>query len=275
MKRIVLLALLVLTALTTQAQNEGAAVAMNRFERNKSIYLVGGYSLIFGDNTGDYSNGFNIETGFNTRLNRLISIGAGISYQGFKYDASVSNSLDGGSGNNVFFNDTFDEARIVEIEGGDLSLVSIAFNLKLSLIPVSDRTKFSVYGFAKPFITVASRKAVSGVGKYAYYDYDDELWYYNSQADDYWDSTTDGLEALDKETKVTGGIFVGAGFEFLPSGPVSFFSQVSFGYTLPITYVSTASYPATIQDGYLDKDFPLYKDGFPSLNIQLGVSFNF
>ncbi len=277
MKRISALIAIVIMfiAWNVQAQNEGSAVAMSRFERDKGIYLMGGYSLIFGDNIGDYSNGVNLETGYNKRINRLISLGAGISYQGFKYDASVSNSLSGGSGNNVFFNTAGDEARIVEIEGGDLSLISLAFNLKLSLIPVSDRTKFSVYGFAKPFITVVSRKAVSGVGKYAYYDYNDDYWYYDPQYDDYWDSNTSGLEALDKETKMSGGIFVGLGFEILPSGPVSVFSQLSFGYTLPITYVSTASYPATIQDGYLDKDFPMHKGGFPSLNIQVGISYNF
>jgi hypothetical protein len=258
-----------------KAQDEGAAVAQTRFERDKSVYFGGGYSMIFGENIGDYSNGISFEAGFLKRLNKVMSIGPSLSYVSFKYDESVSESYSGGDGNNIFFNDTFDEARVVYMEGGDITMVSLAFNLKFNLIPVGDNTKFTVYGFAKPFIAMSSRTEVSGVGEYWYYDYDYDEWYYDSFYDDEWDSETDGLEDLGADTEITGGIFIGPAIEFMPSAKVSFFAQLSIGYTFPITYVSTISYPPDINEGYLDEKFPLVKEGFPSLSIQAGVSFNF
>ncbi len=273
MKKIFLSSLLLLfMVFKVVAQDEGAAVAQTRFERDKGIYIAGGYSLIFGENTGDYSNGINFEAGFTKRINKVMSIGPSISYLSFKYDESVSDALDGGGeGNNVFFNDTFDEAYVTYIEGGDLTLISLAFNLKLNFIPVGDNTKFTIYGFAKPFIAMSTHSEISGTGEYYYYDYDAEEFFYGGE--EYWDS--DDFDALAKETEITGGIFVGPGIEVLPSGKVSFFAQLSIGYTFPITYVSTISYPPTIDEGYLDEEFPLDTKGFPSLNIQAGVSFNF
>ncbi|MBX2966772.1 MAG: hypothetical protein KF845_11535 [Cyclobacteriaceae bacterium] len=256
------------------AQDEGSAVAKARFERDKSVYLGVGASFVFGDNIGDYGVGANFEIGFMKRLNKLISVGGGFSYLGFDYDPSVSESYNGGKGNNIFFNNSDDLARVVFLEGGDLSLLSLSVNIKLNLIPVSDNTKISVYGFAKPMITSISRSAVSGVGELWYYDYQLGNWFNDPDYDDIWDSNTPGLEGLGGETAITGGILMGPGIELFPSKRFSFFTQVAIGYTFPIQYVSTAAYPPTI-DSYQDEKFPLTKSGFPSLSIQFGMSINF
>lgn len=273
MKRNLLLTLLLyMFGLTAFAQDEGQAVAKARFERPNSILLGGGISTLFGDNVADYSVGINFELGYLKRINKVMSIGGSLSYISFKYDPSVTEDYAGGSGNNIFFNDTGDQARIVYLEGGDLSLSTASFNLKLNFIPVGDNTKFSVFGFAKPFITYSSRTAVSGIGELWYYDFDQENWLYDSEES--WDENSPGLEALAKSNKFTGGIFIGPGIEFMPSNKVSFFAQAAIGYTFPINYVSTAAYPQTFE-GYLDPDFPLKSKGFPSLNLQAGMSFHF
>ncbi len=272
MKNLLLTLILFLFCVSAFAQDEGEAVAKERFERPKSFFFGGGISMLFGDNIGDYSNGLNFEAGYFKRLNKVMSIGGSLSYVMFKYDPSVTEDYSGGGGNNIFFNDDYDLARIVYLEGGDLSLLSASFNIKLNFIPVSDNTKFSVYGFAKPFITYSSRSAVSGTGELWYYDSNDEDWYYDSE--EYWDENTSGLEDLGKSSEISGGIFIGPGIEFMPSNKVSFYVQAAIGYTLPLTYVSTAAYPPTFE-GYLDEQFPLTKNGFPSLNIQAGISFHF
>ena len=84
----------------------------------------------------------------------------------------------------------------------------------------------------------------------------------------------DSFEALASETVVTGGIFIGPGIEFMPAKSVSIFVQAAFGYTFPVSFVSTGSYEPTIES-YVDENFPMVKEGFPSLNVQVGMSFNF
>jgi hypothetical protein len=147
-----------------------------------------------------------------------------------------------------------------------------------------------VYGFAKPFISWANRKEVSGSGqRYIYEAYEDEanevLYPYPPYADEnfwYEDDGSEGLNtwgpssypALEEESKITGGIFVGPGVEFMPAKKVSIYAQAAFGYTFPVSYVSTESYPKTVTS-YVDDEFPIVEKGFPSVNVQLGVSFNF
>ena len=53
-----------------------------------------------------------------------------------------------------------------------------------------------------------------------------------------------------------------------------FISQAAIGYTFPVSYISTESYDNTI-NSYIDDEFPIVKKGFPSLNLQFGVSYNF
>jgi hypothetical protein len=165
-------------------------------------------------------------------------------------------------------------------------------NLKLNFIPVKDDSKVSVYAFAKPFITLASRQEVTGTGillvNYGDVesadDWSNEVdrfqWYAGSN-----DVQQYGIEVSDKlkkDSQITGGIFIGPGVELFPAGKVSGFLQASIGYTFPVSYISTEVYEneenyGNDLDVFLDsiEDYPITKKGFPSVNIQFGVSFNF
>ena len=147
-----------------------------------------------------------------------------------------------------------------------------------------------MYGFAKPFITYVTRSEVTGSDvRYTYEIYEDlgssgsindDILYYNlGNGTFYEDGYTgnwgpDVYDALKSGTEITGGIFIGPGIEVMPTKVVSIFLQAAFVYTFPVTFVSTQSYEPSIES-YLDDNFPMTKKGFPSVNIQLGLSFNF
>lgn len=302
MRRLSFLAgLIFLVTFTLNAQDEGTIVKRERIDRSQNLFFSFGPSFTFGKNIGDYSTGINLEIGYLKRVNRVLSIGPSLSYISFDYDpaktkAETADDLYVGEDDNVAgWNDRYDlppntsweVGRLLQLEGGDISLFSLVLNLKANFVPITDSRKFSVYGFAKPFVAVSKREAVSGTGtlyvyeayeddRYLYYDTDDQTWYEapESVKVDKW-GPSDQFPALEEETKVTGGIFIGPGVEFMPAKKISFYAQAAFGYTFPISYVSTESYPKTIEDAYFNAEFPIVEKGFPSLNLQFGVSYNF
>ena len=298
--------LLAACSFVLQAQDEGTIVKRERIERSSSFFLSGGPSFTLGKNIGDYSSGFSVEVGYQKRLNRVLSIGPSISYLSFQYDPEVTN-INGsaylGTGDPANWGTKYDlpgleydYGYVLSLEGGDLSLISLSLNLKLNFVPIKDNTKVSVYGFAKPFISYAMRGEVNGKDqRYTYAIYEDingsitpttddilyagdEEWYsdliYNdpNNANNKWGPKD--YEALEESNEITGGIFIGPGIEIMPTKGVSFFLQAAFGYTFPVTYISTEAYEPTIQD-YLKPEFPMVKKGFPSVNLQFGLSFNF
>lgn len=287
------------------AQDEGTIVKRERIEKANGIFLGFGPSFTLGKNIGDYSSGFNIEAGFQKRLNRVFSIGPSVSFLNFEYDPEVTNVNRGayvGKGDPNGWKEkygfqslAYNYGYVLTLTGGDLSLISLAVNLKLNFIPIKENSKFSVYGFAKPFVSIASRKDVNGTDtRYTYEIYEDvrgagtndDLLYYNLDDDTWYKDFNYGdengigkwgpeqYEALKSDTEITGGIFIGPGVEVLPNNSLSFFLQAAFGYTFPVTYVGTETYDTTITS-YVDENFPMTKKGFPSVNIQFGVSFNF
>lgn len=282
MKKIICLSLALIGFVTMlSAQDEGDIVKRERIDRDKSIFLGIGPSFTLGKNIGDYSTGLNLELGFTKRLNRVFSIGPSISYLEFAYDPEKTGF------NNIFvggpylddFGDQYYAGAIVNFEGGDLSLTSLAVNLKLNFVPVKDNSVVSVYAFAKPFVTLVTRTAVTGTVD-VYSNYNDpsstDDWFYVTTID-YADNNELGLELSDKVdsgSEVTGGIFIGPGVEIFPAKKFGFFAQASFGYTFPLTFVSTQSYEGQNLDD-VSNDFPMTKKGFPSVNLQFGVSFNF
>jgi hypothetical protein len=275
MKKFALLVLLSTAVLTSHAQDEGDIIKKERLALTKSIFIGGGPSFTLGKNVGDYSTGLNIEGGFTKRLNRVVTLGGSLSYTKFAYDPQKTDLNSGYIG---IVDDGFGyyhyELYTIELEGGDISMVSLAFNFKFNFIPVTDETRVSVYGFAKPFLTSVTRDAVTGVSDY-YTNYGDptieEDWYLEVE-DAYWDGET--YDALKEESTVTGGIILGPGIEFLPANKFSFYIQAGFSYTFPISYVSTESYDPTVE-AYLDEEFPMVKEGFPTINLQFGATFNF
>jgi hypothetical protein len=160
--------------------------------------LNAGPSIPFGENIGDYGTGINFEIGYTKRLNRLLSIGPSISFLRFQYEAEPTdlhngNIYDGfGSIGTTWYGsdyenwlekypgleglgvDGFDFRYVLKLSGGDLSLITLAANVKLNLVPVKDKSPVSVYLFLKPFITSGVREAVYGVGeRYVYQAFED------------------------------------------------------------------------------------------------------
>lgn len=300
MKKIYAFTAFIITFYTATAQDEGVITKKARIGKDMGAYLNFGPSFTLGKNIGDYNQGINVEIGFVKRLNRLLSVGPAISYVGFNYDPEVT-SINGGEAyvgkgdpnlwtQDYLYNGTYDYGYILTLEGGDLSFFSLGVNLKLNFIPIKDKSIISVYAFVKPFISFASRTEVSGSDtRYTYEIYEDkkgtsstadDILYYNLNNDQWYaDGYTsewgaDSYEALKEDTQVTGGIFLGPGIELFPAKRFSGFLQASFGYTLPVSFISTSSYDNSV-DSYTEAEFPMVKKGFPSVNIQVGVSYNF
>ena len=288
---------LMVCSFVANAQDEGAIVKRERIAKDKGIFIAIGPSATLGKNIGDYSVGFNIEAGFLKRLNRVFSIGPSISYVKFNYDAEVTqvgskNAYIGGpyQDQNGF---SFFEGLVFALDGGDISLLSAALNLKLNVIPVKDNSKFSVYGFAKPFISYSNRTEVTGTTTYAT-NYGDPQntndWFIEDEfpwrAGSTYVKNTYGFDVsqdLKEESKVTGGIFIGPGIEFAPAKKLSGFFQIAVGYTFPISYISTEAYNTEGNQNNLDtfvdsgdiEKYPIQSKGFPSISFQLGASYNF
>lgn len=290
------LAFLIFFTHTLFAQDEGTIVRRERISRDNGIFLNIGPSVTLGKNIGDYNTGFSIEAGALKRINRIISIGSSLSYVQFKYDADVTKAGD----KNVFvggpYSDdsgTYYEGLYFDINGGNISLISLAANIKLNLIPITDHTRFSIYGFAKPFIASSSRSEVKGPATYLrnygdsgdaadWQQWDKFDWVAGSAyvKENYGLNVSQDLKA---ENKITGGIYVGPGIEVFPANSFSAFFQVAVGYTFPITYVSTESFNNSGNQNNLDtfvnsrniEKYPMLKKGFPSIGFQLGASYNF
>ncbi len=264
------LAVGILTAGLAQAQDEGSVVKKERIERDKGIFVGGGVSIAAGSNLGDYSTGINFEGGFNVRVNRVFSVGGSLSYLQFAYDPEVlTNDPSGGTDfpPDFYFDTTapvVDEGYFLTLNGGDVSIFSLAANLKFNFVPVKDNSVVSVYAFAKPFVAMANVSALTGYAEYYYFDGSDWVT----------DPTYDGSGSYESATSITGGIFLGPGLEINPAKPVSIFLQASFGYTFPLEVVSTRSYGNDWNTDLLNNNFPLYSVGFSSINFAAGISFN-
>jgi hypothetical protein len=229
-------------------------------------------------------------------LNRILSVGPSLSFVQFDYDPAVTevgnkNTFVGGPYSNN--SGTYYEALYMDLTGGDISLTSLAVNLKFNFVPIKDNTKFSFYFFAKPFVALSTRSEVVGDAYYLanYGDIEDEDdWFIVDQfpwtaGSSYVKSEydVDVSQDMQEESKITGGIFIGPGIELFPTGKFSAFLQVPIGYTFPITYVSTEYYnkegsenslPTIRANGDIEK-YPMLKKGFPSIGVQFGASYNF
>lgn len=274
------------------AQDEGVITKKARIDRSQGIFIDVGPSWTLGKNIGDYKAGVNFEIGYQKRMNRILTIGPSLSYLSFDYDpeeTGLNSAFIGGP----FQDDqgfSYYEGVYFDLNGGDLSLLSLAMNVKLNFIPVRDNSVISVYAFAKPFISYATRTAVTGTAYFLanYGDIEDGGdWQSTGQYLDWEAGTSLGGDRvisndLKEQTQVTGGIFVGPGIELFPARKVTAFLQVSVGYTFPVSFVGTEDFKdnqfyGTDVEGFLEnmQKYPVTKEGFPSVNLQFGVSFNF
>ncbi len=256
----------------TYAQDEGTIVKRERIQREKGIYIGGGFSSVLGNNFGDYSTGINFEGGYLKRLNRLVSIGGSLSYLRFTYDPSIlqkppaqyKDPVNFYYGYNLNSNEI---GALLDLKGGNLSMISLAFNLKVNFVPVKDNSIVSVYAFAKPFITNAHLSDMSGVTQ----DY-----IRDAVSGDWGKPLGTTSYAYNGESKISGGILLGSGLELFPGKKISYFAQVSFGYTFPIDFVSTRSYNNDMENLTRSNNlkFPIGSLGFTSINFAAGVSVN-
>ena len=273
-----LVSLAMVMSIATLAQDEGAVVVKERFERDKGVYFSLGPAITLGKNLGDYSTGFSFEAGFLKRSNKVLSWGPNVSFLNFAYDESATYPY--------YYDPINDFALEVYLEGGNVKIISAGMNFKINFIPVSDNTVFSAYGIANPFISYVIRDEVLASADIfedtdldgLYYEYSGSVTY---EAADY--------PALADDSKFSGGVHLGFGVELKPAKAVSVFAQATFSYTLPISYVATESF-LNEEDQYVDangliyydagnsfylEEFPIVEKGFSALSIKLGVSFNF
>jgi len=276
-KSIYLLAASLVAFTSAFGQDEGKVVVKERFERDNTLYFSLGPSFTLGKNLGDYSTGFNFELGYLKRKNRVLSIGPSLSYLFFNYDPAKTQKY--------YYDDPDNSTVELSFAGGDVSLLSLGFNLKINFIPVSDNTKFSVYGIATPFVALANKSEMTGTGLvYSYTTNNSATVAFNK----------DNVDGFKKQSNVTGGLHAGVGFEFRPAQKLSFFVQATFSYTLPVNYISTTSFldestEVTVNKGTPDEkkyydfqtaivdqeDFPIVKKGFSAASIKFGVAYNF
>ncbi len=272
------LSLLVAMVFRAQAQDEGKIVKRERIERDKNIFVGGGISLINDSNLKEYSTGFNFEGGFSKRLNRILSVGASLSYLSFAYNTPASSKLApvfGKYPDNFYtgFQDfplqpDVHTGYLVSFNNTKLSFLSLAIDFKVNFVPVKENSVISIYGFAKPFISYSKHSDITiGLDRYA------DLNNTNSWA---FDKSVSIVAPLDGQ--VTGGIFLGPGIEINPTKPISFFVQASFGYTLSSDFISTKSYPTRsinyFVDPIIDPNWPGKTTGFASINISGGILIN-
>jgi len=277
MKKTILFVTIFLMATYAFGQDEGNVVIKERFERDKSIYLSLGPAFTLGKNLGDYSTGFNVELGYLKRVNRVFSIGPSLSYLSFAYDASKTQKN--------YYDQPDDVAIELSFSGGNVSLLSLGANIKLNFVPVSDNTKFSVYGVATPFVAMATKSEMTG-NAILYQDGGNGIYTKKAGSVDF---SKDNVPGFKKDTNVTGGIAIGLGFEVHPAQKISFFGQLGFSYTLPVNYIATSSFVTNslqYEDAngkiYYDEatsldqeTFPIVKKGFSAANLKIGIAYNF
>lgn len=258
-----------------QAQDEGTIVKRERIERDKGIFVGGGISSASA--LADYSLGINFEAGYSKRINRIISIGGSFSYLTFKYDPKISTSSKivptdvNTFPSNFYYDPTslqdpafINAGALISVSGADVSLISLAANLKVNFVPIKENTAISVYGFAKPFIASAVSSSGSLLLEGVFLNNQNTLTKVVGP------NTTSSVP-FNSESVITGGIFIGPGIEIFPNKPISFFLQASFGYTFPLDQSSIKSLPKDITKW---NDVPVKSIGFTSINFAGGVSFN-
>jgi Outer membrane protein beta-barrel domain len=268
-------ALLIVFVFSAKAQDEGKIVKRERIERDKGIFVGGGISLINDSNLKEYSTGFNFEGGYSKRLNRVLAVGASISYLSFAYDTPPVNQAPvfGKYPDNFYsgYQDFPEQGLsnihtgyIVNLNNTKLTFISLAANLKLNFVPIKENSVISVYGFAKPFISISKHSDIN-VSLDGYFD---------ANNNNTWAKLATSSDVAKVDSQITGGIFLGPGIEINPTKPISFFLQASFGYTFASDFINTKSYPKDLTVFDTNSTWPSKSIGFSSINFAGGISFN-
>lgn len=259
-------------------QDEGPVSKKSRTPVSKTFHIGGGPSYRSLGNSGDYSSGITVDVGVSRRVNRVLSFGISILYSSFRYDEEISDSFGDpqAEGNNVYYEEGGYQARVIYFEGGDVRMLAAGFNAKLNLLPFEQK-KLLPYIMARPFVMSASRTAITATSETYYYanipPEPTNLWELSATED--LDSGSPGREHWASASRLSGGASLTGGAEMVLPSKVGFFLQASVTFTFPVSYISTSAYPATLDDGYSNSEFPLVEKSFSSLNVSMGVSYNF
>ncbi|MFN3840338.1 MAG: hypothetical protein ACK4RF_06490 [Cyclobacteriaceae bacterium] len=248
---------------TATGQDAGQAEIKQRFERmHFSSFSVG----FLKGSTGDYANGWQADVGYGKRLNKLITIGANLTYQtlgntynGYDYYVSESDEPSAFPPGSTTDGDPYDESIEVAISGGTFSSFSVSGFVRMNFIPYSDNSRFVVFGFIKPSAGIsflsAMTKEVRLVVDYEYV------------------STT----YVDRQSSSSfvAGVSLGPGLEFIPTKNLSisahFGFNSQFGDKIVLDKRAFRPSTATVNNG----DFPVTSGALISLSFTLGLQYNF
>lgn len=259
-------------------QDEGAISRKSRTPVSKTFLISGGPSYRFLNNSGDYSSGITVDATISRRMNRVLSLGVSLSYSAFGYDEGISDSFGDpqAEGNNVFYEEGGYQARVIYFDGGALRMLSAGLNAKLNLVPFREN-KLLPYITLQALVMSANRTAITATSETYYYanipPEPVDLWVLS--ATEFLDSGSPGRGHWASRSRLSGGGSFSAGAETVLSSKIGFFLQTSVTFTFPLSYINTSEFPATLQDGYFNSEFPLVEKSFTSLNVTIGISYNF
>lgn len=280
MKHILLVLALATSVATTWAQDEAVIAVRSRLDRSNSIYLNLGAASDFGLN--NYRGGTLFGAGYVKRINRIVGVGANISYASYKVDyldymtgKYDDEEWNNSQPNNFYYTADMKQYILVNLSGGDLKQLAIGGIVKINFVPIKSNTMASFYASIAPSLVASTLdKIESNINFFSH----PSFAAYNQV-------NNDSFESVPKQTKWTGGAILSTGVEFFPASTFSFYIQAGLSYSFPVPFVDTSLHQTRIlevenfnpfDDYPLPENFPLSTEkGFTSFNFQLGLSYNF
>ncbi|QOI97697.1 MAG: hypothetical protein HRU69_09410 [Flammeovirgaceae bacterium] len=248
---------------TVSAQDAGPAEIQQRFERmHFSSFSIG---MVKGS-TGDYGKGWQAEIGYGKRLNKLITLGASLTYQslgntynGYDYYVSESDEPSAFPPGSTTDGEPYDESIEVGIDGGTFSSFSFSGIIRMNLTPYSDNSKIVVFGFIKPSVGIGFLSAMTKEARLVV-----DFEYVNTTYVD-----------RESTSSFVAGVSVGPGMEFIPSKNLSVTAHVCFNSQFgdKIVLDKSAFRPSTAT--ITNVDFPVTSGALVSLSFTLGLQYNF
>lgn len=146
--------------ISASAQEEGRAEIQQRFERmHFSSFSIG----LVRSSTGDYTDGWQADVGYGKRVNKLITLGANVtyltlgnSYNGYDYYVTESDEPSAFPPGSTTDGNPYDESIEVAISGGEFSAFSLSGFVRMNFTPYSDNSKIVVFGFIKPSVGIGA-----------------------------------------------------------------------------------------------------------------------
>ena len=286
MKRLIGLSWLILITFNLYSQDEGLIERKARFERPHSLTVQIG--PLFRVGKSDYNGGYSVSVAYTSRVNRILSVGPAIAFSRFAFQPSYADSYKNGSGkgNNIF--QVYDEDQmelgyyvyVVNMRGGNLNQFNLGLNTRVNFAPNKVDKKVSVYLLAEPFLLFANRskvRATTDVWSINSIPFEDpKLWdpdnkeFYEEVSPD-----SQGRGHWAGKVEITGGINLGFGVEVNLPTNLKLYLQPNLRYTLPISHIKTANYPALSREGYNNPKYPFAKESFASIGVLIGITYNF